>query len=140
MLTSRSLLPSLFTCALLGLAGTVWAAAANSIDTAPQPAGESVTVPMVSIAHDGFLVIHDSNAEGKIVAPQSIGHVMVKAGTHKNVTVKLDHAVKAGKKLFAMLHKDTGEKGVYKFAASGGKEDAPVMEDGKPVIVPFQVQ
>ena len=135
----RNLLPAALVAALCAIAGTALAAD-NSIKVAPQPAGNTVTIPMVTIAHNGFLVIHDSNAMGKIVVPQSIGHVAITAGTHKNVMVKLDHPVKAGKKLYAMLHEDTGKPGVYRFAASGGKVDVPTMQDGKPVIVPFMIK
>ena len=136
----RTFVSVALTAALIALAGMVWAAAKDSIETAPQPAGDSVTIPKVTIAHNGWLVIHDSDANGNIMAPESIGHVYLKRGTHENVTVKLDHPVTAGTKLYAMLHHDTGKKEVYEYGKDSTRHDKPIKVKGKVVVEPFEIQ
>ncbi|WP_353226209.1 DUF7282 domain-containing protein [Salinisphaera hydrothermalis] len=110
-----------------------------SVDTSPQPPGDQVTIPAVVANAPGFIVIHESKANGKPVVPASIGHTAVETGTNKDVVVKLDHPVKAGDKLFAMLHKDTGNKGVYAFGPGSVHVDPPVVVDGHPLVRSFTV-
>lgn len=77
----------------LGLAAS--AVAAPSLEVAEQAPGSRVTVAGVSLAEDGFVVVHASDAEGQIVAPASIGHVAVAAGDHAAVEVPLAREVAA---------------------------------------------
>jgi|AntDeeMinimDraft_5_1070356.scaffolds.fasta_scaffold03152_4 hypothetical protein len=100
----------------------------------------TVVIDSVSMAEDGYVVIHAADDDGKLKAPESIGHKMVEKGEHNKVKIELDESVKSGDKLFAMLHKDTDEHGSYQFAESGGKKDGPATADGKPVIKPFMVK
>lgn len=100
----------------------------------------TVVINSVTMSEAGFLVIHAADDNGKLKAPESIGHTMVEKGKHKNVKVELDKSVESGDKLFAMLHKDTDKKDSYEFAESKGQKDGPMTADGKPVIKPFMAK
>ncbi|QNR25609.1 DUF7282 domain-containing protein [Croceimicrobium hydrocarbonivorans] len=77
----------------------------------------TVVIPEVVAAADGWLVIHNDNGMGGIVLPDVIGKVQVSKGVNTNVTVQLDASVNlsSGQKLFPMLHLDNGQIGVYEF-------------------------
>jgi len=115
----------------LGLSG---AAMADEIMITPQPAGSTLTISAVTITNDGWLVIH-AIKDGKPVLPGSIGHVAVKAGTTENVIVELDTPTKSGDKVLTMLHVDQGYVGTYEFPGP----DHPVVQNGKPVVNPMQI-
>lgn len=100
----------------------------------------TVVIKNATMPEDGFLVIHAADDQGKLKAPESIGHTQIDKGDNKEIEVKLSQSVESGDKLFAMLHNDTGEKGKFEFAESGGKTDGATMSDGKPVIKPFKVK
>lgn len=110
------------------------AASADGIVTTPQPAGNTLTVASVTISHNGWLVIH-AMKNGKPVVPASIGHVAIKAGTTKDVVVKLSTPTKAGQTVLTMLHVDNGVIGKFEFPGA----DHPVMENGKPVVKPMKI-
>ncbi|GAB3680894.1 DUF7282 domain-containing protein [Salinisphaera aquimarina] len=103
-------------------------------------ADDTVVIKDLYVPQDGYLVIHAADADGKLKAPESIGHMMIRKGEHADVKIKLDEPVESGDKLFAMLHDDTGAHGSYEFAESGGKKDGAMKADNKPVIKPFMVQ
>jgi hypothetical protein len=89
---------------------------------------------------DGFVVIHETSADGKPVAPGSIGYAAVKKGTAEKVAVRLTKRVKKGSRLVAMLHTDTGKMGRYEFSAKSQAEDKPLMVGNAPVVRVFTVQ
>lgn len=96
----------------------------------------TVTVDSVTAAEDGWIVIHTDNGEG---APGPvIGQAHVSMGENTDVTVDID-ATMATPTLFAMLHVDTGEAGVYEFGQVEGA-DGPVIVDDAPVTPPFNVE
>ena len=99
-----------------------------------QMAGKTVTVEEVTLEADGFLVVH-AMKDGKPVVPASLGHVALKAGTHKNVVIELSEATKSGDTVLTMLHTDGGTMGTYEFPNG----DGPVMMGGKPVVKPAKV-
>lgn len=102
--------------------------------------GGEVTIADVNLPTDGFLVIHPSDASGNLIE-RSIGQVALKAGDHKAVKVKLAETHKAGDKLWAMLHEDTGVKGTYEFGiADKTGVDMPLKENGKAVEAAFKLQ
>lgn len=104
----------------------------------------SVTVADQVVTHDqviideiysdgpGFIVIHADN-EGSFGAV--IGHRAINAGTSVNVAVDIDVTM-ATPVLYAMLHSDTGEMGVYEFGTVEGA-DGPVAVDGEVVTPAF---
>jgi hypothetical protein len=80
----------------------------------------------------GFVVIHIDNGEG---APGPvIGNAPLNPGQNFNIRVWID-AAQATPTLFAMLHADTGEVGVYEFGTVEGA-DGPVRDAAGNVITP----
>jgi len=100
----------------------------------------TVTIDKVMMEQDGFVVIHETSADGKPVAPGSIGNAVVKKGTSEKVVVRLTKRVKKGSKLVAMLHADTGRMGRYEFSARSQAQDKPLMIGNAPVIKTFAVR
>ncbi|GAB4508798.1 MAG: hypothetical protein OHK0046_02330 [Anaerolineae bacterium] len=94
----------------------------------------TVTVDYVFSPGPGFIVIHTDNngAPGPV-----IGQRLLSPGANYGVSVEID-AASATPVLYAMLHEDTGEMGVYEFGAVEGA-DGPVIVDGAPVTPPFNV-
>lgn len=100
----------------------------------------SVTIDKVMMEQDGWIVIHETTADGQPVAPGSIGHTAVKKGSAEKVVVRLTKRVKKGSKLVAMLHTDTGRMGRYEFGVRSQAQDKPLMINNAPVVKAFTVQ
>jgi len=96
-----------------------------------QVANGTVTVQNVVAAEDGWMVIHRS-ANGTF--GDVIGHTFVQAGTTEDVVVPIEVG-QATQTLYAMLHIDAGQEGVYEFPGP----DAPVQVNGQIVVEPFTV-
>jgi len=96
----------------------------------------TVTIDQVVSAGAGWIVIHADNGEG---APGAvIGQSLVNPGVNNNVSVAIEPTA-ATATLFAMLHEDTGEVGVYEFGQVEGA-DGPVSVDGSVVTPPFTIE
>ncbi|MFP4322267.1 MAG: hypothetical protein ACLFTK_07430 [Anaerolineales bacterium] len=96
----------------------------------------TVTVDRVVSPGPGFIVIH---AEGEGGGPGPvIGQRHLHPGVNTNVIVDIN-AEGATPTLFAMLHTDDNEMGVYEFGEVEGA-DGPVLVDDAPVTPPFNVQ
>lgn len=91
---------------------------------------KSVTVAQVVAVAPGWMVIHID--EGGQPGPM-LGQAPVQAGVNDNVVVNLDTMLAADTGLWAMLHVDQGQVGVYEFPGP----DAPVIIDGAVVMTPF---
>ncbi|HSM56705.1 MAG TPA: SH3 domain-containing protein [Candidatus Sulfomarinibacteraceae bacterium] len=106
-------------------------AAASSVTVENQELGDDamVTVPRVDSEVDGWLVIH---AEADGAPGPVIGYTAVSAGANENVSVEVD-LEGVTPTLYAMLHQDTGEMGVYEFPDA----DPPVRVDDQVVVRPF---
>jgi hypothetical protein len=98
-------------------------------------AGNSVMVDSVTAAQDGWLVVHESNADGSVKVPDIIGKTQVKAGTTANVMIPLDKQISTPAKLWPMLHIDAGQIGTYEFPGA----DTPVVVNGEIVMMPVVV-
>ncbi len=109
----------------------------SSITVQDQAAsGTNVTIPSATINVDGWIVIHDSDAAGNVVAPAIISKpVAIKAGTTDNIVIEMTKDVSAGGKVFAMLHVDAGVIGTYEFPGA----DVPIQNGEQVVVVPFNV-
>lgn len=94
-------------------------------------AAGSVTVAEVVSAAAGWIVIH---AEADGGPGPVIGWEQVDEGTNSAVMVEVD-LTQATDVLYAMLHDDLGEVGVYEFPG----DDAPAMFDGEMVSPSFTV-
>jgi len=96
----------------------------------------TVTVATVVSDGPGWIVIHAASEEG--TPGPVVGFSAVNDGVSNNVTVAVDTTA-ATPTLFAMLHSDTGEIGVYEFGQVEGA-DGPVAVDGNVVTPPFNVE
>lgn len=90
--------------------------------------GTSVVVEKIVSNGPGFIVIHvdEDGAPGEV-----IGHEAVVDGESNMIPVALDKTVEDGTVLWAMLHTDAGEAGVYEFPGPDGPVqvgDAIVMQ------------
>ncbi len=96
----------------------------------------TVTVDHVVSPGPGFIVIH---AEGEEGGPGPvIGQRHLHPGVNHNVIVDISGSG-ATPTLYAMLHVDDNEMGVYEFGEVDGA-DGPVVVDGAPVTPPFAIQ
>lgn len=94
--------------------------------------GDSVALifPEVTIEKPGFIVLHpvmDGRPNGDVVS----GFTYLGAGTHKDVTVRLDTPADPGRKFLVMLHTDVDDDRVldFVFVEDGiNVEDTAVFE------------
>lgn len=116
---------------------TTTAPAAPAVVAGAQAVSEaSVVVSEVVAPQNGWIVIHQSNPDGSVKVPESIGHSPVAAGDNVDIPVALDTSVATGDKLWAMVHIDEGTIGTYEFPGA----DKPITEGDKPVMSSFDVQ
>ena len=92
----------------------------------------TVIVPEAEISTPGWLVIHaeQDGAPGPV-----LGYAPLEEGSNQEVLVEIE-ADRVTSTVYAMLHEDTGEEGVYEFPDA----DPPVQVDGSVVVKPFQVE
>ncbi len=93
--------------------------------------GGTVTVPDVTSAQLGWIVIH---ADGGGSPGPVIGYTQVQEGDNANITVDIDLDA-ATETLYAMLHVDAGTTGTYEFPG----DDVPARVDDAVVVKPFHV-
>ncbi|MFM9939334.1 MAG: hypothetical protein ACKVP7_07550 [Hyphomicrobiaceae bacterium] len=138
---SKALSAGVLASGLTGLiAGPALAAPATLTVSDQKAVDDTITIADVNLPKNGFLVIHPSDAKGNLIE-KDIGHLALTAGDHKAVKVKLTGAIKAGDKLWAMLHEDTGTAGQYEFGMAGKNNvDMPLKENGKVVENAFKLQ
>lgn len=116
------------------VAGAQPQAATPSVEVSDQPvSGGSVTVAKVVAAQGGWMVIHTNTADNK--PGPVIGQTQVNAGENSNVMVMLSQTPKDGDRLWAMLHIDAPQPGVYEFPGA----DVPVNQGGQIVMKQFTV-
>ncbi len=96
----------------------------------------TVTIAEAYSEGPGFIVIHIDNGSGG--PGPVIGVAPLFDSENDDVLVEIDTRM-ATPTLFAMLHADTGEVGVYEFGLVEGA-DSPVIVDDRPVTPPFKVQ
>ena len=106
----------------------------------------TITIPNVKAAADGWLVIHNDNGSGGIVLPGIIGKTLVSKGDNANVVVQLDsnETYTSGQLLFPMLHLDNGTIGEYEFDGAGQFDGPEIFSNdafpGNVIFTSFTVQ
>ena len=118
---------------VLAVAPTVFGAFTPEVFVIDQPTiDNTVNVTRATIDAPGWVVIH-ADADG---APGPvIGYSPLPAGINANVKVEIDPKA-ATSVLYAMLHEDKGEAGVFDFPDGA---DVPVERSGEPVTKSFNV-
>jgi hypothetical protein len=138
MKTSRVIVLALLAIAVLALGFSVSAqdAMAPEVQVADQVVlNGAVYIDYAYMAEPGFMVIHADSGAGEISSV--IGHRQLSPGANYGFWVPID-TIQATSTLYAMLHFDTGEAGVYEFGTVEGA-DSPVVVDGAPVSPAFSV-
>ncbi len=121
-----------------------------SVTVADQAAGEAAITPSVTVADQGLLgdnvtiaeVVSDgpgwlvvyAQADGK--PGPILGYSPAALGANSNVAVQLDLTA-ATTTLYAMLHTDAGEVGIWEFPDG---PDTPVKQGEAPVMAPFSLE
>lgn len=106
----------------------------------------TITIPEVNAAADGWLVVHNDDGSGGIVLPGIIGKTMVQKGINTNVVVALDpmNTYTPGQSLFPMLHLDNGVIGEYEFDGVGMFDGPEIFSNdafpGNVIFTSFTVQ
>lgn len=93
--------------------------------------GSQVTVASVDAPANAWLAIA-SDADGK--PGQVLGATAVPAGTTENVVVIFDEPIAGENHLWAILHEDAGEAGVWEYPDG---PDVPMMAGDEMVMAPF---
>ncbi|MEM1047244.1 MAG: hypothetical protein AAGL24_13880 [Pseudomonadota bacterium] len=92
----------------------------------------TIIVTEVVLRQDGFLVVRLPK-DNKVFYGDVLAAVPLKAGTHKNLQVRLDRPAKAGDTLGLVLHKDDATLGTYEFEI-GKEADEPFFEGRRPIL------
>lgn len=93
-----------------------------------------VTIDSVFSNGPGYVVVY---GDYQAAPAPALGHAWVAAGWSYNVQVQIDTSRKLST-VYAMLHGDSGQVGVYEFGMAWGA-DAPALVDGRPIITAFRV-
>lgn len=122
-------------CALAALSGTTFAQDVGVMVSNQVVTDHHVMIDQVMADMPAWIVIHAQSVDG-MVGPV-IGYRAVNVGTSSNVAVPIDMSQATGT-LYAMLHMDSGEMGVYEFGMVEG-EDAPFAGEQTMVNPAFNV-
>lgn len=109
-----------------GDGGVSFIESANSIVAPNQPAGYRIILSTVTMANDGWVVIHE-DANG--VPGNVLGAQRFSAGAYKDGTVELLRNTVEGDTYYAMIHTDDGDKmfDLVKDTPVKNSHDTPIM-------------
>jgi hypothetical protein len=99
-----------------------------------QPAGDSVTFPIVVSDINTWVVVYDNEA---LVEATILGRTWVPAGLQYDVVVELDEPVAAGTTLYAILHVATATADSFSYPNG---PDIPLRRNNALIQVPFKIQ
>lgn len=93
-------------------------------------AGSVFTVPEVTIARNGWLIMHPFR-DGAPVGNEYVGSTRLEAGTTQDVEIDVGEAPETGDMFILMFHNDVNDDGVFDFG-DGDKNvpDEPTFENG----------
>lgn len=113
---------------------TAFTESVNSVTAPDQPAGYRAILGTVTIAKDGWVVIHEdaSGVPGNVLGAQRFS-----AGTYENNVVELLRNTTEGNTYYAMVHTDDGDKmfDLEKDTPAQNSQNAPIMTTFKVVPV-----
>lgn len=84
-----------------------------------------VSISYAHLPKNGYVVVYGTSADGK-PSGEPLGHVELKSGDHRDITVRLDRVPAAGTKLWASLYEDRDGK-----AGFSRGNDISVWQGGK---------
>jgi PGF-CTERM protein len=118
-----------------GVAGAQQSNSAAVTLSAQASGGHTVTVDSVTLPDGGFVTLHDASLnDGAVLASVVGSSSYLEAGTHENVTVRLDEPLSEDTTLVAMPHRDSNDNRIYEFVSANGAADGPYTADGSPVV------
>ncbi|KKL62551.1 hypothetical protein LCGC14_2184090 [marine sediment metagenome] len=123
---------------LAGTGGAAFAQTMINTDGATF-SGSEVEFENIEAPNDGWLVIHEV-VDGQVVAPASIGHAWLEAGTNDEVEIDIGTGFEEGRTYVAMMHDETNGNESYDFAEGSTDVDTPTMNGDAPVVREFVVQ
>ena len=97
----------------------------------------NVSIAKVTSPDDGFLVIHPSDGNDQPINTAALGYVTVKAGDNDDLAIGLSAPLYPRSKVFAVLHADTGARGVYEYGVGSTANDVPLSVNGAVVLMPL---
>jgi hypothetical protein len=98
-----------------------------------QPAGDSVTFPIVVSDINTWVVVYDNEA---LVEATILGRTWVPAGLQHDVVVELDEPAAAGTTLYAILHVATATADSFSYPNG---PDIPLRRNNALIQVPFEI-
>lgn len=94
--------------------------------------GTGVTVRSVTVPRAGFVVVHDTGIVRGNVTGSMLGvSGFLEAGTHRNVTVRLDEQLNESQRLVAIAYRDSNDNREFDFLASRRTADGPYTLPGE---------
>jgi hypothetical protein len=100
----------------------------NYLFTRDQAAGTAVTVPVIVIETNGWLVVYDNDQQ-----TDPLGFTWLSAGINRNVSVEISSG-QAGDILYATLHSDGGTPQEFEYPEGS---DLPLLRVRTPIQAPF---
>jgi hypothetical protein len=103
----------------------------NYLITRDQPAGDSVTIPLVVVVTPAWLVVY-ADAE----QTEQLGLILLEPGINRDVIVPITGAA-AGDMVVATLHSDVGTPGEFNYPDG---VDLPMQRNRSVIQAPFELQ
>jgi hypothetical protein len=114
---------------------------AITVSSRTTPDNGRITISKVTSTQTGWLVIRRDNGNGGPLLSGYIGKVAIPVGASSNVSVPIspDVELSDGQKLWATLHVDDGENGVFEYTGAGSPDQPAVDSTGAEVTVSFTI-
>lgn len=100
---------------------------AQALAIQDQPAGGSVMVASASLTQNGWIVVHEEILDG--VIGNALGATRKDAGAYTNVTVELLRPTEAGRRYWATIYTDNGDK-IFSL-----RDDMPVVGTSQELLL-----
>ncbi len=104
--------------------------AGNYLLTGDQPAGETVTIPLIVVEVDSWVVLYGDNAQ-----TEQLGLTWLPAGINRSVEIEVSGAI-AGQLVYATLHLDGDTPQAFDYPDGN---DIPMQRTGRVIQAPFML-